>query len=325
MSRAWILPAQVAVTALLFVLLWRQLDGAEVARKLSGAAPGWLLAALVALILQTALSALRWQIVARAFGIGMRLRQAMAEYFLAQAVNQSLPGGVLGDVGRAVRARGAAGLARAGQSVLVERLWGQAALFALLVAGVAGVTLAPGGLRLPDPLVLGVALAALIAGAAGLILMRARALPDRAMRMRDALLLPGSWPWPALLSLGTATMNLLAFAFCARATGTDLGPAAVLALVPVILFTMVLPVSVSGWGLREGAAAALFPLAGASAEAGLAASVAFGLVFLVSALPGLPVLIFTRRAARPADHPTPLPACPGLSGTPQAASTEAPS
>ncbi|CAN0585062.1 unnamed protein product, partial [Ectocarpus sp. 12 AP-2014] len=213
------------------------------------------------------------------------------------------PGGVLGDVGRAVRARGAAGLARAGQSVLVERLWGQAALFAMLVCAVAAVSIAPGGLHLPGPLVTSVALAAVLVIAAVMIIVRA---PARAGRVGQALAAvraclgqPGTWPVLAVLSFATASMNLLAFAFCARATGTVLGPVAILALVPVILFTMVVPLSISGWGLREGAAAAVFPLAGASPEAGLAASMAFGLVFLVSALPGLPVLLISRRAQVP--------------------------
>jgi glycosyltransferase 2 family protein len=84
--------------------------------------------------------------------------------------------------------------------------------------------------------------------------------------------------------------NLAAFAFCARATGTALPLAAILALVPLILLTMVLPLTIGGWGLREGAAAALFPLAGASAAAGLATSIAFGLMLLVSVLPGLVAL-----------------------------------
>ncbi|MEM7718492.1 MAG: UPF0104 family protein, partial [Pseudomonadota bacterium] len=57
-----------------------------------------------------------------------------------------------------------------------------------------------------------------------------------------------------------------------------------------------IPVSISGWGFREGAAAALFPLAGASASDGLASSVAFGLTFLVVALPGVIVARLDREA-----------------------------
>ena len=57
---------------------------------------------------------------------------------------------------------------------------------------------------------------------------------------------------------------------------------------------MLVPVTVSGWGLREGVAVALFPVAGASGSAGLAASIAFGLVFLAAVLPGILPILFRR-------------------------------
>jgi len=68
-------------------------------------------------------------------------------------------------------------------------------------------------------------------------------------------------------------------------------------LVPLTLVAMLLPISVGGWGLREGAAAVLWPIAGFSAEAGVAASIAFGLAALAAALPGLLVPAFDKRAA----------------------------
>jgi hypothetical protein len=58
---------------------------------------------------------------------------------------------------------------------------------------------------------------------------------------------------------------------------------------------MLIPVSISGWGLREGAAAALLPLSGVSPSGALAASVAFGLTFAASALPALVFLPLTLR------------------------------
>lgn len=97
-----------------------------------------------------------------------------------------------------------------------------------------------------------------------------------------------------LLSIATTLCNLAAFGFCAQAVGHGLPPAAIAAFVPLILLTMLVPLTISGWGLREGAAAALFPVAGASASGGLAASVVFGLVLILSTLPGLLVLLGRR-------------------------------
>ncbi len=149
--------------------------------------------------------------------------------------------------------------------MIIERLAGQTAIIAILPGAAIAVTLTPEGLALPPPLlalvtVIGLAAVATAAairwlphlpGAAGRRLMALRAPLIRAMA---APVLPAQ----IAHSLGTATANLLAFDFCARATGTHHPVGAIPVLVPLILVTMVLPISVSGWGLREGAAAAFF-------------------------------------------------------------------
>jgi len=89
------------------------------------------------------------------------------------------------------------------------------------------------------------------------------------------------------MSLGTALCNIAAFVCCAYAVGASLPPAAALVLVPLVLLSMLIPLTIGGWGLREGAAVALLPVAGTTTAEALAASVAFGLAILVGSLPGL--------------------------------------
>jgi hypothetical protein len=84
--------------------------------------------------------------------------------------------------------------------------------------------------------------------------------------------------------------NLAGFAFAAQAVGGQIGLPQVLYAVPMILAAMLVPLSVAGWGYREGAAAAVFPLIGASAATGVSASVVFGCVILVAGLPGIAVM-----------------------------------
>ncbi len=297
--------AQAGFGVLILVLLWRGLDGAEVARLLAGADWGWLGWALVALTVQTFASAIRWRLTARALGQDFGLFRAVSEYYLAQFFNQTLPGGLLGDAGRAIRARHHAGLVRASQAVAFERLMGQAALFSIMAFAFV-VAIIPFGASWPLWLTAaGLAPAAVLLALAGLIALGAR-LPGAAGRglgdvqaaFRASVLDRRAFPLQVVLSFATAGLNVAAFAFAARATGTVLSLAEIMALGPAILAFMLVPLTVSGWGLREGAAAALFPLAGASAEAGLAASVTFGLAFLVAALPGLiPFLRMGRQEA----------------------------
>lgn len=300
-ARRWGMAAlRVALPVAMLAGLWHVAGGREALDRLTGADPLWLAAALAAGLAQVAVCARRWQITAAALGIRLGYAHAAGEYFLAQLLNQVLPGGMLGDAARVLRVRAAAGLATATHSVVIERLSGQIALYSVLAVALAVALVRPGGVAFPPGT--GLALAACVAVAVAVAVLspglrRLRFMADFGAALRAGLLARGLWPRQLLLSLGVVTCNLLTFAFAARATGTVMTPEAVLTLVPLILTAMILPVSVGGWGWREGAAAALFPLAGASAAAGLAASVAFGLVLLASSLPG--VLPLLRRARAP--------------------------
>jgi uncharacterized membrane protein YbhN (UPF0104 family) len=285
----------------MLAVLWHVADGVAALAYLAGASHGWLAAALAALTAQTVLSALRWRLTAAQLGITLTRLQALREYYLSQVVNQALPGGVLGDAGRAVRVRAQAGLLAAGQAVLFERLAGQLALLCVFGVALAGTLMVPGGVDWPGWLVM----PGLVAVLAGGVIVIAAILPPvplpgsagRAIRgfrtaALHALAAPEVRARQIVMSIGTALCNVAAFGFCAAAVGVTLAPATAAVLVPMILFAMLIPVSVSGWGLREGAAAALLPLAGATSAEGFAASVAFGLAFLVCALPGVLAVMF---------------------------------
>jgi uncharacterized protein (TIRG00374 family) len=302
-----VLRAGVAVG--LLVVLWHVADGPQAARSLGGASWPWLVLAVVALTLQTLLSALRWRLTARQLGIDLGGVHAVREYYLGQVVNQALPGGVVGDVGRAVRARAQAGLMASGLAVMLERLAGQIAMALTLAVAVLATVAVPGGVDWPAWLL--VPVLALLAAMAALpvVLLLATRLPGRAGRAATGF---GSalvrvfgdrraLPAHMMLSLGTTVCNLAAFALCARAVDVALDPITVVALVPVILFAMVIPLSIAGWGLREGAAVVILPVAGVAAGDALAASVAFGLTFIMTTLPGVAAVWIKPRAA--ARHP----------------------
>lgn len=305
LARAW--PVRVAVSAALLALLWRAVDGPAALSRLAGADPLWLLAAVALLAAHTGLCALRWRLTAARLGQRIPLGRAVAECYLAQLVNLSLPGGILGDASRAVRASEGAGLVRAGQAVALERLAGQAALLAVLLPALALTAAVPGGLDWPAGA--GIAGAALAGGLASLVLTGTalarrwprprRALGGLGRAAFAALLAPEVRRRQAALSLAAVALLLAGFWCCAQATGTTLSPGATAALGPLILLAMLVPLSVGGWGLREGAAAALWPLLGAvpgEAAAGVAASAAFGFAATAASLPGLLPLLRRRRA-----------------------------
>ncbi len=281
---------------LLWLVEWRAVLGI-----LGRAQPGWLLLAAGLLVAQTAVSALRWRLVAARLGQRIAMGHALREYFLAQAGNMALPGGVAGDAARAVRARAEVGLERAGMAVVLERAAGQVALVVVTVGAVLAVTLVPGGMAVPGAVIWALLLAV---GGVGLTLVGLlRIAGQRAavarwhQGLRVALLAREVRGLQAGLSLGTVALNLLAFWACAASVGVWLTLGAALVVLPLVLFAMLVPLTVGGWGLREGAAVALFPLAGASGAEGFAASAAFGAVFTLTALVGLILMLRPVRVA----------------------------
>lgn len=291
-------------TFLLLAVLALVVDAQAALARLKTLELAWIAVALACFSLQTVLMAWRWQITAHRLGATFGLGLAVREYYLSQLVNLCLPGGVLGDAGRAVRSvtpggwrEGEGGLVRAAHAVMIERLLGQVAMLLIAVLGVVLVCIR-GDVVWSDRIsqifglaVLGIGLGAVmlfglsrrIGTLARFWRSFAQAVLSRQVMMRQSA-----------LSLAIALLMILAFVACARATGTELPAIPAMALVPVILTTMLLPVSIGGWGLREGAAAALFPLMGAGAEAGVAAGIAYGLALLLACLPGLLVLPFER-------------------------------
>jgi len=290
-----VLALKIAVPVALVALLWRAVDWGAAFDLMQRANPVWLGAALVVLTLQTLLSAQRWRITAAQLGLTLSYRTAVRDYYLAQVVNQSLPGGVVGDAGRAVRHRGAAGLLISAQAVMFERLAGQIGMLAVLCFGLAVSVVVPTGMVWPLWLTapLGATLAGLAAvpvvlwGLAKFIGPSGTPLRQFIQAFKHAVAARNVLAAQIALSLGTAICNVLAFALCAAALGLTLPLVVIATLVPLILFAMLMPFSIGGWGYREGAAALLFPLIGATSSAGLATSVTFGLMFLFSMFPGL--------------------------------------
>ena len=258
-------------------------DTSVIFDRLKSADLRWLGVSLVCLTALTFLMAKRWQMTAEALDIDLPYGRAVREYYLAQLINMILPGGVAGDAVRAVRLRNEGDLIRAAQSVILERLIGQAAMFSLMFAGFIAVLMVPGGLAWPV-WTWGVLLGVIVAASLGFLFAKQKGAVATFLTLLGKLIRD---PRQVCLSTFIALVISVSFYACAKATGTTLPFSTLFTLVPLILTSMLIPLSVGGWGWREGAAAALFPLAGASASAGIATGIAYGAMMLIAALPAV--------------------------------------
>jgi uncharacterized membrane protein YbhN (UPF0104 family) len=267
--------------------------------------------AAIALV-TTVCAAWRWRLVARRLGVDLTLRGAVAGCYRAQFLNVTLPGGVLGDVGRGVRhGRDAGDVGRGLRSVAWERTAGQVVLVTLTV--VALLVVRPVDLALPGGspaaglgvlLVLGTVAAVLAASG------RARAGSARLGRVvagdLRALASGPASAGVALASLVVLAGHVATFVLAARTVGVRTPTTTLLPLALLVLAVSAVPLNLAGWGPREGAAAWVFGAAGLGAAAGLTTAVAFGTIVFVATLPGA-VLLLTDRVRRPA-APTSAPA-----------------
>lgn len=335
--RALVLRAAVSLALLAGLAAW--LDAGAVASRLASMRPSWVLAALAVSVAQVAVLAWRWSFTARRLAVHLPWRIAWREYYLSIFLNQVLPGGVLGDVARAWRqARSQIRVQAPGgpavRAVVFERLSAQAVMTTVAGVSLFFLPLAPlaaaPGLR---PLLFG---AGLLAGALVVALAAwTRRRPPResapGVRAAGRRGLPAGWAGrrsapPATISgfgsvlaevgaahltpgafaaqLGSAAVvvatYLATFVLAARAVGVETPLPVLLPLVAPVLMSMLIPVTVAGWGLREGAAAVLWGAAGLTAADGVAVSVAYGLLVLAGSAPGALFLAAGLRRGRSA-------------------------
>jgi uncharacterized membrane protein YbhN (UPF0104 family) len=260
---------------------------------------GELLAALAIGLATTVLSAWRWCLVARRLGLSLSLGSAVADYYRAIFLNSVLPAGVLGDVHRAVsHGREAGDLGRGVRAVVLERTAGQAVL---IMAGVVVLLTAPAvsAVRGMVLTVLAVAAGLVLAVLAGRRWARDGSGWHRmADDLRAGLLARAAWPGVALLSTAALAGHVALFVVAARAAGATAPVTELVPLVVLSLLAMGIPVNVGGWGPREGVAALLFGAAGLGAALGLTTAVVYGVLALVSCLPGAGVLLVGARGSR---------------------------
>jgi uncharacterized membrane protein YbhN (UPF0104 family) len=287
---------RLAAGVIVLWFLWRQVGAAPFEDGLRAVTWQAVVATVTLTALTTVCSAWRWRVVARALGVDIGLPGAVGAYYRSLFLNSVLPGGVLGDVNRAVaHGRRAGDVARGLRAVGWERLWGQ-----VIQAVVTVLVL----LTLPSPVrpalpyvVVGVAG---VAGCAALVVRRAarrgrsRLAPAaRAVSadLRSGLLAPDVWPQLTLTSALVVAGHTVTFVIAARVAGCTAPLGELIALLMVVQTAVVIPLSIGGWGLREGVAAWAFSAAGLGAATGVTVATLYAVLMLAAVAPGAGLLV----------------------------------
>jgi uncharacterized membrane protein YbhN (UPF0104 family) len=285
------------VTVLWF--LWRHLGAAPFKAGLRAVTWPAVVAAVTLTALTTVCSAWRWRVAAQALGLGIGLPAAVRAYYRSLFLNSVLIGGVVGDVHRAVtHGRRSGDVVLGLRAVAWERLTGQ--VIQALLTGVV-LLIMPSPVRPALPYVLaGVAAVAGVVGCVALVARhtdwRGRSRLTRAARavaddLRRGMLAPHVWPQLALASVLVVAGHTATFVIAARVAGSTAPLGELLALLMVVQTATVIPLSIGGWGLREGVAAWAFAAAGFGAATGVTISTLYAVLMLVAVSPGAGLLL----------------------------------
>ena len=301
-----VLRAAVSIGLLAGLAWW--LDLGPVVSRLAQMRFGWVLLAIAISVVQVAVLAWRWRFTAGCLGVDLSYTAAWREYYLSIFLNQVMPGGVVGDVSRAwrqarVQTRQREPAGPAVRAVIFERLSAQAVMTAVaLVSLLALPVIVNRGSRL---VLFGAGAVAVVIVIAMVVWMRrqssAQSLVGQVLADLDAAHLSGPVFAAQLVSAAIVVGTYLAtYLTAARAVGMDTPLPVLLPLVAPVLMSMLIPVTVAGWGLREGAAAVLWGAVGLTAADGVLVSVTYGLLVLIGSLPGALFLMRPGTTTRPA-------------------------
>ena len=306
---------RIVVSAVMLGLLLSRVNLSSLLPRDRASAVPWLVAGILAMGGAMILATVRWQRVLTALELPAELPHLVSHSLAAMFVANFLPSTIGGDVLRVARLSAANGQPPASfASVVLERLTG---FLVLPLITLTALLTHPALLRLGTASRVAVlfslatlaALVVILCLAANTRLGQRLAANDNWLRFAAAVHLgfhrirrhPGA-AGSVLLSAVAYQLTIVVAAWMAsRALGIDVGFAVVMAFIPVVAMAQVLPVSVNGLGLREGALVLLLqPLGVATGQAVALGLVLYGLNLLVSLLGAPAFAVGARRPLRAA-------------------------
>jgi glycosyltransferase 2 family protein len=273
----------------------------------------FLIAGLVITGLGIVLSAWRWQRVLEVFDVRVPLRTLTKHYFAGQFVGNVLPSTIGGDVVRVSRGATTTGSGTvAFASVVLERLSGFIALPLLVFVG---FLLRPSLLDNNHAwIALAIAFGTLVLLALILVVAGHPKIAGRFAERENWMRFIGAvhvgidrlrhQPRDAFGVLGAAVvyqLSVVASLYCAvQALDISVPTAAVIAFIPAVAMGQTVPLSVSGFGVREGLLVLLLHPLGVSTSSAVALGLFwYGMLLIVSLL-GAPAFAMGQRAMRSA-------------------------
>jgi uncharacterized membrane protein YbhN (UPF0104 family) len=276
---------KVALSAVALFVILRRLSVSDILSRIPEAHPAYVAAALLAALITVPLVGARWRLIAGTLGFPISQADATRATFAGLFVGQILPGAIGGDVIRGWLVWGPGTLARPlVTSLILDRLSALVAVFLLIVASLPG--LFP---YFPDEIY-----PLLWAGGGGTILLAAcSTLLWRRFGPRIRALLGPIAAVPVCVvvaalaySVAVHGLTILSAYFLAQSLGVEARLTWML-IMPIVILAISVPISINGWGIREGLMAYMGARVGLSEPDAVMISLCMGFVAILASIPGL--------------------------------------
>jgi len=293
--------ARILVTLSIFVLILRSIDVQQVWVTLKQVKLDMLAVAILVQFASTTISAYRWQLIMHNLYFGQSFSFYWRSYFKAMFFNQGLPTSIGGDALRVLDVANQGFRKRdVLYGVILDRVSGLAALMLLnLLAYIFNPELLP--LQVYHVtlvlVIIGTIAVMFIASLKYLrwldnyprlaIVKAISARLHQAFLCNRILLLTSSLLIPLLA--------ILVFFIIGWALDLRYDPMTYFVIVPPAIYLTIIPISMAGWGVREGVLVGLFSLIGADKPTVLAMSIIYGFTLIIISLPGLIIYLKGRR------------------------------
>ena len=282
------------VTAAIFYYLFEIIDFHSLVAVLAKSHGGDILVALLFQVGSTYLAAYRWRAISKLLIFNEPLSFYVKSYFKGSFFNQVLPSSIGGDAVRVIDL-GSCGYDKkeAFYGVFVDRVVG---LIGLLVLNLLSTILFFG--TFVDSfswLIITISLAGITGFASLFYFNKIAFLEDYkflnllyklANRLNDLYAQKNILYKHIFISVGVHLLTVMAIYAIALSIDVRLSFQTFLIAIPPVFLLMIVPLSLAGWGIREGAMVGILMLVYEDKTKILAISILYGLLLIISALPG---------------------------------------
>lgn len=282
------------VTVVIFYVLFTYIDFSQLLAILAKSHGGYIVLALLAQLASTLLAAYRWRLIMKELQFREKVSFYVRSYFKGTFFNQVLPGSIGGDAVRIIDlAQRGYEKKEAFYGIFVDRVVGLVGLLVLnLIANILFYDTFPAWLfNLINLITLGgiagffvmmnLDKLTFLAHFKGLDLLHRLGLRLQRLYASKTLLLRH-----IVISVVVHLFTVIAIYFLALSVDVWVGLQVFLIAVPPVFLLTIVPISLAGWGVREGAMVGILMLVGIAKAKILAISILYGILLVITALPG---------------------------------------